>query len=103
MTGVLARIGVSPLDMRRFRPNLVVDGTEPFAEDGWQRVRIGEIVLRRTELGDRCAVTLVDPDTLERGPEPIRTLAGTAAGTGSPGSVSGSSRRRRVRSGWATT
>jgi uncharacterized protein YcbX len=64
-----------PLDLRRFRPNVVVDGFEPFAEDGWAGVTIGDVAFRATEPCDRCAVTRVDPDTLERGPEPIRTLA----------------------------
>lgn len=64
-----------PLDMMRFRPNLVVDGFEPFAEDGWERVRVGDVVLRRTELCDRCAMTLYDPRTLVSGKEPIRTLS----------------------------
>jgi uncharacterized protein YcbX len=64
-----------PLDMRRFRPNVVVDGFEPYAEDAWTGVTIGDVTFRVTELCDRCAVTRVEPDTLERGPEPIRTLA----------------------------
>jgi len=29
-----ARVG-RPLEMLRFRPNLVVEGTDPYAEDGW--------------------------------------------------------------------
>jgi uncharacterized protein YcbX len=64
-----------PLDMRRFRPNVVVAGFEPFAEDGWTRLTIGGVAFRVTEPCDRCAVTLVEPDTLQRGREPIRTLS----------------------------
>jgi uncharacterized protein YcbX len=64
-----------PLDMRRFRPNVVVEGFEPFAEDDWPAVRIGDVAFRHTELCDRCAVTLHHPDTAEKGREPIRTLA----------------------------
>jgi uncharacterized protein YcbX len=64
-----------PLDMRRFRPNVVVEGFEPFAEDAWSGVRIGDVTFRVTEQCDRCAMTLYDPDTIERGKEPIRTLA----------------------------
>ncbi|WP_353826623.1 MOSC domain-containing protein [Agromyces sp. SYSU T0242] len=66
---------VAPLDVVRFRPNVVVDGDEPFAEDAWSHVRLGGIRFRVTEACDRCAMTLVDPTTLERGKEPIRTLA----------------------------
>ncbi len=31
-----------PLGVDRFRANLVVDGDEPFAEDGWTSVTVGE-------------------------------------------------------------
>ena len=60
---------------RRFRPNVVVDGEEPFAEDGWQRIRIGEVTYRQTELCDRCVLTTIDLGTFTTGKEPIRTLA----------------------------
>jgi uncharacterized protein YcbX len=29
--------------MNRFRPNLVVDGVAPYAEDGWRSVRVGGV------------------------------------------------------------
>lgn len=64
-----------PLDIVRFRPNVIVDGFEPFAEDHWQTVRIGAVLFRKTEICDRCVMTTVDPDTLVSGTEPIRTLA----------------------------
>ncbi len=63
------------LDIVRFRPNLIVDGDAPFAEDHWSRVRIGGIEFRRTELCDRCSIPTIDPATLHRGKEPTRTLA----------------------------
>lgn len=61
--------------MLRFRPNVVIDGEIPFAEDGWERVRLGEVELRVTEACDRCVMTLVHPATLARGKEPIATLS----------------------------
>lgn len=65
-----------PLDMRRFRPNVVVDGVpEPFVEDTWSSVRIGEVDFRVTGPCDRCVLTTIDPDTRAHGHEPIRTLA----------------------------
>ncbi|MFY0409727.1 MOSC domain-containing protein [Solicola sp. PLA-1-18] len=64
-----------PVPMRRFRPNLVVDGDEPFAEDTWRRVQVGGATFAGTGPCPRCVMTLRDPDTLERGREPIRTLA----------------------------
>jgi uncharacterized protein YcbX len=65
-----------PLDMRRFRPSVVVeDADAPFAEDGWRRLRIGEVEFRAVKGCDRCVLTTVDPVTYEKGKEPIRTLS----------------------------
>jgi uncharacterized protein len=64
-----------PITMERFRPNIVVSGTEPFAEDGYARVRIGEVSFRGPKRCERCVITTVDPRTAERGKEPLRTLA----------------------------
>ena len=66
---------VLPLDPARFRPNVVVSGFEPFAEDRWTHVRIGAVDYRVSEICDRCAVTLYDPVTIAKAKEPIRTLA----------------------------
>ncbi|MCB5909472.1 MOSC domain-containing protein [Streptomyces pinistramenti] len=64
-----------PLPMNRFRPNVVVDGTAPWAEDTWRTVRIGEVVFRVVKPCGRCVVTTTDQRTAERGKEPLRTLA----------------------------
>jgi uncharacterized protein YcbX len=65
-----------PVSMARFRPNVVIDGSfEPFAEDRWTTVRIGEVLFRFAERCDRCQLTLIDPATFAKGKEPIRTLA----------------------------
>lgn len=62
--------------MRRFRPNVVVDGSDvPFAEDDWRNIHIGDVPYRFAEHCDRCVVTTIDPVTLAHGKEPIRTLA----------------------------
>ncbi len=64
------------LQMSRFRPNLILDGDlEPFEEDQWRRVRLGEVAFRVAKPVDRCVMTTIDPVTLEGGHEPIRTLA----------------------------
>ena len=66
----------APLAVERFRPNLVVDGDlEPFEEDRWRRVQVGAVELRVVKPVDRCVMTTLDPTTLERSHEPIRTLA----------------------------
>jgi hypothetical protein len=64
-----------PID--RFRPNLVVAGSEAFAEDSWQKVRIGAAVFRATKPCARCVVTTVDQALgVFSGKEPLKTLAG---------------------------
>ena len=64
-----------PLPMNRFRPNFVVSGCGPYAEDGWSRLRIGEVSFRVAEPCPRCAITTTNQETAERGKEPLRTLA----------------------------
>jgi uncharacterized protein len=64
-----------PLPMNRFRPNLVVEGCDPFAEDDWKMVRIGPITFRVVKPCARCAITTVDQTTAATGREPLRTLA----------------------------
>lgn len=64
-----------PLPMIRFRPNVVVSGSEPWQEDGWRRIRIGNAVFRVVKGCDRCTMTMTDADTAARGKEPIATLA----------------------------
>jgi uncharacterized protein YcbX len=36
--------------MSRFRPNTVVKGCQPFAEDTWKRIRIGEVELAPVDI-----------------------------------------------------
>lgn len=64
-----------PLPMNRFRPNVVVDGTAPWAEDTWERIAIGEVAFRVVKPCGRCVITTTDQRTAERGREPLRTLA----------------------------
>ena len=69
------RVG-RPLEMLRFRPNLVVDDIQPFAEDGWKRIRIGSLDFRVLKPCSRCILTTLDPETGERSAdrEPLTTL-----------------------------
>jgi uncharacterized protein YcbX len=65
----------TPLPMNRFRPNLVVSGSEPFEEDAWLRIEVGEVPMDVVKPCDRCAITRVDQATGVRGDgEPLRTL-----------------------------
>lgn len=73
----LQAAGQNPVDVRQFRPNLVVDGADPYAEDGWSQVRIGEVVFDLPKLCTRCVFTTVNPDSGFKHPqqEPLRTLS----------------------------
>ena len=67
--------GGDPVPMSRFRPNLVIDDAEPFAEDGWATLRIGEAVLDLVKPCARCTVTTVDQAAgTIAGDEPLASL-----------------------------
>ncbi|MBS0487888.1 MAG: MOSC domain-containing protein [Proteobacteria bacterium] len=65
-----------PVPMLRFRPSIVIAGTQPYAEDGWKRVRIGGIEFDVAKPCIRCLFTTVDFERGEFDPsgEPLRTL-----------------------------
>lgn len=63
------------VSIRRFRPNLVVSGGKPWAEDRWKRLKIGDVILRLVKPCARCVVTTIDPDTGIAGSEPLHTLS----------------------------
>jgi hypothetical protein len=67
------------LDVRRFRPNILVDAAAeaPFAEDRWVGcvVRIGGMRMRIDRRDGRCVVITIDPVTSERNPGILRTVA----------------------------
>ena len=68
--------GGAPVTMARFRPNVVIDCDEPWAEDRWDRLKIGEVILDLVKPSDRCIVTTTDQQTGERkGKEPLASLA----------------------------
>lgn len=64
------------LPMNRFRPNFVVQGSAPFAEDGWSDFRIGAVQFRAAKPCARCTITTTDQETGERAAEPLKTLSG---------------------------
>lgn len=65
-----------PVPMERFRPNLVIAGTQPWDEDRWRRIRIGDVTLDVASPCTRCVITTQQPETGERleGNEPLATL-----------------------------
>ncbi len=64
----------TPIPMNRFRPNIVVKGCGPFAEDTWNKIKIGDVELAVVKPCARCVVTTIDKETLERSKEPLKTL-----------------------------
>lgn len=65
----------SPVGVEHFRPNLVISGAAPHAEDTWERIQIGSAQLAIVKPCARCSTVLVDPSTAKVGIEPLRTLA----------------------------
>ena len=70
------------IEMRRFRPNIVVSGCEPFAEDNWSKIQIGEILLRIVKPCSRCVIPSINPESAIREDEPTKTLKTFRRGIG---------------------
>jgi uncharacterized protein YcbX len=72
----LLEAGDEPVPMTRFRPNVVLTGAAPWAEDDWLggRVRLGDVMFRAAKACSRCVVTTVDQETGEVGRQPLRAL-----------------------------
>jgi uncharacterized protein YcbX len=70
-----------PVDHRRFRANLYLDGLEADAERHWlgKEICIGTLVLEPVKPCERCVMITFDPDSEERWPELLRTLTDTHA------------------------
>jgi uncharacterized protein len=64
-----------PLPMNRFRPNIVVSGAGPYAEDDWGLIRIGNVSFAVVKPCARCPITTTDQETAAVAQEPLRTLA----------------------------
>ena len=99
----LSAKGEGPVEMSRFRPNFVVAGSAPFAEDGWRQITIGELRFSVERPCARCMITTIDQATANVGREPLKTLAsyrtayrGTVPGNGSARGSGGSRALRGV-------
>ncbi|MGH8259440.1 MAG: MOSC domain-containing protein [Steroidobacteraceae bacterium] len=64
----------APVPMERFRPNLVLEGLPPFAEDRIEALEIGAVALRLVKPSTRCVITSTDQRTGERSTNPLPTL-----------------------------
>ena len=63
-------------DVRRLRPNILIGGVSGLDERAWPgaELHIGKLVVCLDSLRGRCAMTTVDPDTLERDPDVLREI-----------------------------
>lgn len=64
----LERVVKAPVDHRRFRANIYIDGVEPWSEFNWvgKTIALGSAEAEVVERIDRCAAVNVNPDTAER-------------------------------------
>ncbi|MBV2180553.1 MAG: MOSC N-terminal beta barrel domain-containing protein [Castellaniella sp.] len=75
LNGQLQEDGHTPVDMIRFRPNIVLQGLEPYDEDHLAGFRTGDLGFAFVKPCARCPIPNVDPLTGRTAPEPGRTLA----------------------------
>ena len=64
----------TPLSIRRFRANFIFRGGEPFQEDDFKAFKIGDIDFIGVKNCARCVLITRDPDSGEKGKEPLQTL-----------------------------
>ncbi|MCX7175471.1 MAG: MOSC domain-containing protein [Proteobacteria bacterium] len=94
----LAETVGTQLDVRRFRPNILVEATDEvdFPEDAWVGcvLRVGATRIRVDKRDGRCVVITIDPETAKRNPAILRAVAsdrqgclGVYGSTVEPGSI----------------
>ncbi len=71
------------IGMERFRPNIVLEGIEPFEEDIVHEIKIGDVVLEFVKPCARCKITTIDQAKgISSSSEPLRTLGQVRRGKG---------------------
>jgi uncharacterized protein YcbX len=63
-------------DVRRLRPNLLIEGVGETAERGWPGalLHLPDADIRVADLRARCVMTTYDPDTIEQDPGVLRDI-----------------------------
>jgi uncharacterized protein YcbX len=63
-------------DVRRLRPNLLIEGVAAAAERDWAgaMLRIGQLLVGISGLRERCVMTTVDPEAGDCDPEVLRDI-----------------------------
>lgn len=71
-----SRVKDIDLTIQRFRPNIVISGCTPYAEDTLGHFKIADINFYAVKPCARCVVTTINPDNANKeSPEPLQTLA----------------------------
>ncbi|XP_059625742.1 uncharacterized protein LOC132268865 isoform X2 [Cornus florida] len=70
----LNKILKEPISVNRFRPNILVDGCEPFSEDLWKEIKINKFTFHGVKLCSRCKVPTINQENAVAGSEPTETL-----------------------------
>ncbi|KAL4587157.1 hypothetical protein LXL04_000023 [Taraxacum kok-saghyz] len=63
-----------PVPINRFRPNILVDGCEPFSEDLWKEIKIYNLTFHGVKLCARCKIPTINQENAVLGAEPTETL-----------------------------
>ncbi|XP_057971510.1 uncharacterized protein LOC131160155 [Malania oleifera] len=63
-----------PMPINRFRPNILVDGCQPFSEDLWKDMKINKLTFHGVKLCDRCKIPTINQENGITESEPNRTL-----------------------------
>ncbi len=71
----LAVKGLPAVPMNRFRPNIVLDGLDPYEEDYLSAIRTGPMTFAFVKRCARCPIPNIDQATAISAPEPGITLA----------------------------
>lgn len=66
---------MQPVDPLRFRPNIIVSASDPFVEDTWAEVKLGEVSLIGAKPCARCTLVDVEPQTGESDKRTLKALA----------------------------
>ena len=64
-----------PVTMKRFRPNIVIEGIGAYLEDDCTELKIGDLTLYKVQPCERCVITTIDPESATKSVEPLKTLS----------------------------
>lgn len=67
----------TPVEINRFRPNIIISGLKPFEEENWTHLTIGTCEFKVISQTERCTLITINPFTgqKDKKQEPLRTLA----------------------------